>query len=121
MAIQVVWVEVPVKDIDRAAQFYRAVFDISYEIVDDGVRRTATLTNADVGSGFSLNQTKDFEPSDKGPLAYLDAGDDLNAILPKVEPAGGKVIAPKTSMGAAGNYALIQDTEGNVLALYSPN
>lgn len=119
MAIQPIWIEVPVKNIERAAQFYAALFKLSYQITDDGTRRTTTL-NGD-GVGFSLNQTHNFEPSDKGPLVYLDAGDDLNDLLPHVQPAGGKIITPKTSMGAIGNYALIQDTEGNILALYSPN
>jgi predicted enzyme related to lactoylglutathione lyase len=120
--MQAVWIEIPVKDIDRALRFYQAVFQLApTEISTDDVRRTTTLVDNTQagGAGISLNQTSNFEPSDKGTLVYLDAGADLTNHLNRVESAGGKIIAPKTSMGAAGNYATIRDTEGNVLALYS--
>jgi len=118
-----VWVEVPVKNIERAARFYEAVLDLpESEISDDGVRRTAILYGGsqDGKAGISLNQTKDFEPSDKGVYVYLNAGADLSEHLLRVEPAGGKIVTGKTSMGAAGFYASFLDTEGNLLGLYSP-
>jgi predicted enzyme related to lactoylglutathione lyase len=120
--VSVVWVEVPVRDFDRALTFYQAVFELaSTQIIDDGVRRTTTLfSSGDSGeAGFSLNQTANFEPSDKGPLVYLYAGDDLAPILERVEAHGGAVVEGKTSMGSAGFYATIRDTEGNMLALYA--
>lgn len=120
MAFEVVWIEIPVKDIERAARFYEAVFDVQCEIKDDGVRRTATLTSSQqTGAGVSLNQTANFEPDDKGVFIYINAGSDLNDLIPRVEPAGGKIITPKTFMPGAGYYAAFQDTEGNLLALYS--
>lgn len=120
--MQAVWIEIPVKDLDRAMAFYQAVFQLQpTEIVTDGVRRTTTLVNTtEQGrAGISLNQTASFKPGDTGPLVYLDAGEDLTHHLQRVEPAGGKVIEDKTSMGEAGNYATFLDTEGNCLALYS--
>lgn len=121
MALQVVWIEIPVKDIERAVKFYTSLFGGEPEIVDDGVRKTATIMNSEkFGVGFSLDQTANFEPGDKGPLVYIWAeDDDMEAALAKVEPAGGKVISQKTSMGAAGFYGLFQDTEGNLLTWYS--
>ncbi|MAS35563.1 MAG: glyoxalase [Anaerolineaceae bacterium] len=118
MTIQVVWVELPVKDIERAVKFYQDALGVEAEIVDDGVRKTATLAH-ESGVGISLNQTTNFEGSDKGAFVYVYAGEDIDAVLPRIEPAGGKVLTQKTSMGAAGYYATIHDTEGNVLALYS--
>lgn len=120
--LQAVWIEIPVKDIERALKFYQAVFDLPpMEIMTDDVRRTVTLYggSADGIAGFSLNQTANFEPSDKGPFVYLYSGEDLVQPLGRVEAAGGKVVAPKTSMGSAGNFASIVDTEGNVVGLYS--
>lgn len=119
---QVTWVEVPVKDIERAKRFYETVFELpAGEVVDDGVRRTVTLYYDEtmVKTGFSLNQTANFEPGDKGLYVYLDAGDDLTGALNRVEAAGGKVLTPKTSMGSAGNYATVLDSEGNLFGLYS--
>lgn len=122
--LQTVWVEIPVRDIERAAKFYQTLFDLQpTEFAQDGVRRTATLANtSDAGHpGFSLTQTANFEPGNQGPLVYLYAGDDLSAHLNRVESAGGKIVEGKTSMGGMGNYATFMDTEGNLLALYSTN
>lgn len=120
--MQAVWIEIPVKDLDRAMAFYQRVFELQQtEVGADSVRRTTTLVNpTDGGSaGISLNQTANFEPSDHGPLVYLNVGEDLTPHLQRVEAAGGKVVEPKTSMGSAGSYATFVDTEGNLLALYS--
>jgi uncharacterized protein len=119
---QAVWIEIPVKDIERALKFYQTLFELeAIEITNDGVRRTATLFGDPTGqkAGISLNQTANFEPSDKGVFVYLDAGEDLTEHLNRVEPAGGKVVEGKTSMGEAGWFASFTDTEGNLLALYS--
>jgi len=120
--MQAVWIEIPVKDMERAMQFYQAVFKLPpTEITTDATRRTTTLINTspEGNPGISLNQTQNFAPSDKGPLVYLDAGEDLTQPLNRVEAAGGTIIEPKTAMGDMGNYATIRDTEGNVFALYS--
>jgi uncharacterized protein len=120
--MQAVWVEIPVKDIERAAKFYQAVFDLQpTEISDDGARRVTVVANIspEGKAGISLNQTRNFEPSDKGTLVYFDVGEDLTDHLNRVEGAGGKIVERKTSMGETGHYATVLDTEGNVLALYS--
>lgn len=120
--MQVVWVEIPVQNLERAMAFYQAVFGLEpTEIAEDDARRTSTLASDMSGgkAGLSLNQTRNFEPSDKGPLIYLDAGEDLTDALGRVEPAGGKIVETKTSMGNAGYYATVIDTEGNCVALYS--
>ena len=120
--MQAIWIEIPVNNIERALQFYQTVFDLEpTEISTDDMRRIAVLvsTTPEGGVGISLNQTKNFTPGDKGTLVYLAVGEDLNQNLNRVESAGGKIVEPKTSMGEAGNYATIRDTEGNVVALYS--
>ncbi len=120
LRLRPVWIEIPVRDIERALKFYGTLFGVEGHISDDGVRRTVTLMYDEESKvGISINQTANFEPGDKGVFIYLDAGDDLDRCLPLVEPAGGKILAQKTSMGQAGCYATIQDTEGNTLALYS--
>jgi len=59
-------------------------------------------------------------PSDSGPLIYLNAGKDLNQILNRIEPAGGRIIMPKTMINEeSGYFAIFIDSEGNKLALHS--
>jgi uncharacterized protein len=116
--MQAVWVEIPVEDLARAAAFYQTIFGLpAGQVADDGTRRTITLANpsAEGGVGISLNQTAGFQPSDKGSLVYLGAAEDA---LDRVEASGGKILEGKTSMGDAGSYALILDSEGNQFALF---
>jgi hypothetical protein len=122
--IRAIWTEIPARNIERALRFYTTLFELEpVEIVDDGPRRRATLVNTSDGggTGISLNQTDNFEPGNNGVLVYLHVGEDLTDNLNRVEAAGGKIFEAKTSMGQAGYYATIEDTEGNVLDLYSEN
>ncbi len=121
MAFQVVWAEIPVRDIKRAQQFYETVFGLAGDgIRDDGTRKTTTLLNTEGGAGMSLTQVSNFEPRDNGTLVYLmNADEPVEETLKKVEAAGGKSLSGKLSMGEGmGFYAIFQDSEGNVLSLY---
>lgn len=118
------WIEVPVKDIERALKFYQHVFELpAVTVADDGVRKTAILINptAEGQVGYSLNQTANFEPSKTGTLPYFHVGKevDLAPYLERVTSANGQINTPKTPMDAAATsfYALIEDTEGNLFAL----
>ena len=120
MELKPMFIEVPVKDIERAVRFYGTVFGVTPEIHADDVRRTAVLNDGSTGTGFALNQTADFEPSDHGPLVYLHVSEPLDALLARVERAGGKIVRAPESMGEGmGPYAMFADSEGNVFAFYA--
>ncbi|GAB4529916.1 MAG: VOC family protein [Anaerolineae bacterium] len=113
-----VWVEIPVMEMDRAARFYEALFGVKLEISKDEVRQTATIFNSEgTGVGLSLTQNDTFPPSASGPLPYFMV-DDLEASLKKVEEAGGRVIMARSEMSPDNYYATFADTEGNTLAFY---
>jgi uncharacterized protein len=53
---------------------------------------------------------------------YLNGGNDLQVILDKIIENQGTVIMTKTHISPEmGYFALFTDTEGNKLALHSPN
>ena len=53
---------------------------------------------------------------------YFLIQDNLQVILDKVEKNGGKIIAPKTAHAdGSGFFAIFIDSEGNKMALNSPN
>lgn len=115
------WFEIPATDFNRAKKFYEAILggEIS-EMPFPGGRYgmlPADMMNGGVGGG--LAQGEGFEPSTKGTVVYLNGGEDLAVSLGKVEPAGGKIIMPKTSIGPNGFMAQFIDTEGNRVALHS--
>lgn len=115
----ITWVEIPANDIDRAAAFYSAVFEQPLEIVEQGPRRMALLTNAEAGKpGCSILHTEGFSPNSNGPLAYFSV-ESLDSVLERVRAAGGNVQVAREPMGTFGDFATFNDSEGNTIALFS--
>ena len=119
MSAAIVWVEIPVLDMPRALAFYNTLFELQAEVYDDGERLSAVLWMIHDKPGLSLTQTAGFNPSPDGPWIYLYSEDPLEELLARVEAAGGEILTPLTSMGDAGSYTAILDTEGNTIALYT--
>lgn len=112
------WFEIPAWDIHRAAGFYNAIYSMEMEVVLNGDFAMAYFP-ADKGIGGALVQGPGCVPSDTGTLVYLNAGNDLDGVLGRVELAGGRVIMPKTLISeTAGWFALFIDSEGNRVALH---
>lgn len=116
------WFEIPVKNFDRAKKFYETLFDAPVQDMPHPDYKYGILPG-DMQNGVSggIVEGEGFVPSATGTLIYLNGGEDLNAPLGKVEKAGGKILLPKTSIGANGFMAHILDTEGNKIALHSMN
>lgn len=112
------WFEIPVADVARAVGFYGRLFDATLVKLDLGDLQMVLLP----GGHGALVQHRAYTPSHHGPLLFFDGGDDLSALLDRVEPAGGKVLRPKTQISPEQGYmALFEDTEGNRLGLRSRN
>lgn len=120
-----VWFEIPVTDLDRAVAFYSKVLEVELHVAEYGPSKMAVFPG---GSGEAAGAVvhgalvlgEGYEPSANGALLYLNAGQDLAGALARIEPAGGKIILPKTAIGEHGFMAWFIDTEGNRLALHSP-
>ncbi|MCP9754794.1 VOC family protein [Lacihabitans sp. CCS-44] len=115
------WFEIPVNDFSRAKKFYETLYgaeimEMPHPMYKYGML-PADMQNGGVGGG--IVQGEGFEPSTKGTIVYLNGGEDLSVALSKVENAGGKIIMPKTAIGANGFMAQFIDTEGNRIALHS--
>jgi uncharacterized protein len=117
------WVEIPVRDIERAAKFYGQLFDQELTITDAPPRRMATLYFEPGEVGGSLLQAPGFEPGNQGTHVYLNAGrgSDLDAMIERVRKLGAEIIIPATLMGEDGRFASFRDTEGNTLSLFAGN
>jgi predicted enzyme related to lactoylglutathione lyase len=117
------WVEIPVLDFDRAKAFYSRIFDFAMPQIATGSKTMGFLRfEPGKGVGGAIVKSEGYQPSAQGALVYLAAGKDLSVVLHRVVPAGGLVQVDKTPVGPdLGFYAVIFDTEGNRLALHSPN
>lgn len=112
------WFEIPVYDIHRAARFYSAIYSMEMEVATNGEFAMAYFPTEN-GIGGALIYGPGCVPNDSGTLVYLNAGNDMESILGRIELAGGRVIMPKTMISeAAGWFALFIDSEGNRVALH---
>ena len=112
------WFEIPVYDIRRAARFYGTLYNMEMEVSVNGEFAMAYFP-ADKGIGGALIYGPGCVPNDTGTLVYLNAGNDLDGVLSRVEFSGGRVIMPKTLISEeAGWFALFIDSEGNRVALH---
>jgi predicted enzyme related to lactoylglutathione lyase len=117
---QVVWFDIPVRDLDRAIRFYSAVLgaELKKEQAGPGVSM-ATLPHADGFIGGCLLQNADAKPSESGPLLYLNTHGRLDEAVKAVEMHGGRVLLSRHSIAPFGFRAIVLDSEGNRLALHS--
>lgn len=114
--------EIPATDLDRAVNFYSKVFDISIEKMEFPEMKMGLFPYEGRDTVGVIAQGEGYIPSSSGVTLYLNAGDDLQAVLSRVERNGGSVLVPKTPHADEnGFFALFLDTEGNRLGLNSPN
>ncbi len=113
-------VEIPTADFARAAAFYQAILSTTVEVVDMGGIQMGLFPGDEGAVNVALIHGGDYKPSADGTIVYLNAGDDLQIVLDRIEPNGGSVLVPRTEIGPdMGFFALFADTEGNKLGLHA--
>lgn len=113
------WFEIPALNIQRATAFYSHIYNMPMSIVEsNGYAMSIFPTVTGVGGAIVMGPGS--TPSEFGALVYLNGGNDLNHILNRIEPAGGRIILNKTLIDQeSGFFALFIDSEGNKMALHS--
>ena len=113
-------VEIPTADFSRAVKFYQSILNVSIEEIDMDGTQMGVLPSEEGTVNLCLVKGNDYKPTTDGAVVYLNAGNDLQPMLDKVEQNGGQVIVPKTEISPEmGFFALFIDTEGNKLGLHS--
>jgi len=122
MANAINWFEIPAANLERACTFYGSVLGIEVHKQEINGLNMGFLHNGQDGVGGAVVQGEGYVPTEEGALVYLNGGDDLTEPLDRVEGAGGNVVLPKTKISdEVGFMAIIKDSEGNRVALHSPN
>ncbi len=114
MSKLIVWLDIPVKDLDRAMKFYSNVL-------------AASLTKQEYGdfsigmsdSAGCLYEEKEEIKNDIGPLLYLKINGRSDDAENKTKEFGGQVLKSKHSIGPYGFRSIVKDSEGNRIALHS--
>lgn len=116
------WFEIPTVDFQRAVSFYNNILDVTLDVQQfDGMDMGFFPHSEGLVSG-AVVAYPEAKPSVDGVLVYLNGGNDLSVALDKVEQAGGKVVMQKTQISPEiGFMAMFLDSEGNKVALHSPN
>jgi predicted enzyme related to lactoylglutathione lyase len=119
------WFEIPATDLNRAQKFYETIFGIQLIPMDMPNIKMCMFPIDDpmTGIGGAVVDTggEFHKPSaTDGPLIYLNGNPDVQWVLDKIEPAGGKIMLPKTEiLPEYGFMAVFIDTEGNRIGLHS--
>lgn len=121
------WFQIPVLETTRAKKFYETILDIEMKTqnipemdeeltffpFEPGVIRA---TSGRVSGALAKNKRS--KPSMDGITVYLNANPAIQTVIDKIEPAGGKILLPKTKINA-GYFSVFIDTEGNRVGLHA--
>lgn len=120
MSHRIVWLDIPVLDLDRAIAFYSAVLGctVSKEGGPGFVFGLLPHQGQEVG-GCLVLADGDNAPSQTGPLVYLNVEGRMAAALLAVTSHGGHVHKPAHAIGPHGFRAIVDDSEGNRVALHA--
>lgn len=113
MANQIIGhIEIPASDLERASVFYNNVFDWDLKAFGKGY----LLHNTKAGMTVGVRKVEKVNSGDTT-IFHINVSD-IEQIVEKVKSFGGRIAREKTVIPVYGWYALINDTEGNVLGLY---
>lgn len=117
----ITWFEIPVADIDRAQAFYETVLARKLRREDFGGETLAIFPHDKPGTGGALQAGANGSArAGTGLRIYLDCGPSIDAVLARIEAAGGQIAAPKSALPPGmGFIAHLRDTEGNEVGLHS--
>jgi predicted enzyme related to lactoylglutathione lyase len=115
----VFYFEIPIRDMDRALDFYSKTFGVIFERqnIDGNDMALFPYQIGGEGATGALAKGESYQPSLKGTRVYFSTTD-IDSTINKAIGAGGRLIYPKTDTGDYGFVAEFEDSEGNCIALH---
>jgi hypothetical protein len=115
MTSRVVHFDIPIDKADRAAAFYRDVFD--WKVAQWGpLEYWPMTTGAEPGAGAEGALTPRAE-APEGVVVYVGV-DDIDKAMAKVTAAGGSLVTEKMPIPTVGWSLRFRDSEGNLVGLF---
>jgi uncharacterized protein len=129
------WFEIPAVDLHRAVRFYSEVLRVDIEIVTILGHLHGILPRKGTYAGGAIVAVNEPITQGASPVLFFKVND-MTSSLESVTMFGGSVVNPKTIMrregtdgktmipetlidGKQGYFAIVRDSEGNKIALYS--
>lgn len=113
------WTDIPVVDLDRAIHFYTAILGEPVQKIAEHGFEFGLLPHTEDNVSGCLVVMNNRQPSLDGPLVYLNVEGQLDRAIGEAKKLGAKVLQAKEQIGPYGHRAIVLDTEGNAIALYS--
>jgi len=117
---RVVWFEIPVADLERAARFYRGLFGWELEPFREYDADYWLIRGCGEGVNGALCLRPEQAGAAGGTMLYLQVEKLDAAIEAASRLDGAQSLRPRLITKSAGSYAWIRDTEGNTIGLWSP-
>ncbi len=135
------WIQIPTKNLKRAASFYENVFEASFFFENLNGIPHAIFKEGENGKKLvngALIELSSGEITGSGPVLFFDATGDFETIMALIEENSGKITHAKTLIisresedsyvipntyidNKPGYYAHFIDSEGNKMGLYGSN
>lgn len=113
-----VWFEIPVRDLERARQFYSAVLKRDLVVTDGGPNPAVFFTSmSDGGVSGHLYPGKP-SAAGTGPTIHLAAPDALDACMQRVWDSGGTVVSEVIEI-PGGRFFYATDLDGNSIGFFA--
>jgi len=119
MINQIVWVDIPVVNLDRAIEFYSAILaeEVEKKVFDN--LSFGLLPCVQTGVSGCLVEKDPDEITGKGALIYFNVEGRLDDAVNQAKKFSVDIVEEKSSMGEHGIRAVLFDSEGNKIALHS--
>ena len=117
-ASTITWFEIPATDFGRAVRFYETLFASPLQHLADWPN-LAIFPYQRPGVSGAVATGEGHRPSGDGVVIYLNCDGRIDAVLDRVEKAGGSIVEPKNHIPSVGGVAQIRDSEGNRVGLHA--
>ncbi len=115
----VIYFEIPVNDLKRAENFYKNIFNFTFEneIIDDYEMALFPFSDESTGITGALAKGDVYKPTKNGVVIYFNTPN-IDETLHNVIKQGGTILYSKTLNEKYGFYvAEFEDSEGNRIAI----
>ena len=116
MSASVTHFEIYAEDLSGLAKFYRNLFDWKIDQAP-GIDYFHIQTGTDGNQGVSGGMLRRPIPGPRSWVHYVLV-DAIDHTIEQVENLGGKLLRPKTAVPKTAWYAVVEDPEGNIFAVY---
>ncbi len=113
------WNELMTPDVNKAKQFYSALFDWKAEDRDMGSMTYTMFKSGDKDIGGMLQTPQDKAGIPPHWMSYVCVKD-VDKMVEKAKSLGAKITVPATPVSDFGRFAVIQDPTGAHIAIWQP-